>query len=204
MSEMASQITSITIVCSTIYSGADKRKYIISASLAFLWGIYRWPVNSPHKRPVTRKIFPFDDVIIHHISSKAVLVHWRQSFYLSAIYTTKAVLGSLARPLWKIAITHCVPGRLMFVLKQVIYLIGHLEIWTSFKMQYPNICYGIYFSRRCFVHLISSEWYRIPSMIRERLAQVIALGCQATNPFLGQCWLRSFSPDADSGQQWVG
>ena len=27
-------------------------------------GIHRGPVNSPHKWPVTRKMFPFDDVII--------------------------------------------------------------------------------------------------------------------------------------------
>ena len=27
-------------------------------------GIHRGPVNSPHKRPVTRKMFPFDDVIM--------------------------------------------------------------------------------------------------------------------------------------------
>ena len=30
-------------------------------------GIHRWPVNSPHKGPVTRKMFPFDDVIMHWI-----------------------------------------------------------------------------------------------------------------------------------------
>ena len=35
-----------------------------SASLAFVRGIHRWPVNSPHKWPVTRKMFPFDDVIM--------------------------------------------------------------------------------------------------------------------------------------------
>ena len=61
-----SQITShgsqITIVYSTVYSGGDQRKHQISASLAFVWGIHRWPVNSPHKWPVTRKRFPFDDV----------------------------------------------------------------------------------------------------------------------------------------------
>ena len=28
-----------------------------------LQGFHRWPVNSPHKGPVTRKMFPFDDVI---------------------------------------------------------------------------------------------------------------------------------------------
>ena len=35
-----------------------------SASVAFVRGIHRWPVNSPHKGPVTRKMFPFDDVIM--------------------------------------------------------------------------------------------------------------------------------------------
>ena len=64
MSPMASQITSLTIVYSTVYSGLDQRKHQSSASLAFLWGIHRWPVNSPHKGPVTRKMFPFDDVIV--------------------------------------------------------------------------------------------------------------------------------------------
>ena len=33
--------------------------------MAFLREIHQWPVNSPHKGPVTRKKFPFDDVIIH-------------------------------------------------------------------------------------------------------------------------------------------
>ena len=40
-----------------------KEKHQSSAALAFLRGIHRWPVNSPHKGPVTRKMFPFDDVI---------------------------------------------------------------------------------------------------------------------------------------------
>ena len=43
---------------------ADQRKHQSSWSLAFVWGIHRWPVNSPHKGPVTRKVFPFDDVIM--------------------------------------------------------------------------------------------------------------------------------------------
>ena len=53
-----------TIVYSTAYSDADQRKHQSSASLAFVRGIHRGPVNSPHKWPVTRKIFPFDDVIM--------------------------------------------------------------------------------------------------------------------------------------------
>ena len=64
MDAIASQITSFTIVYSTVYSDADQRKHQSSASLAFVRGIYRWPVNSPHKWPITRKIFPFDDVIM--------------------------------------------------------------------------------------------------------------------------------------------
>ena len=64
MSAMASQITSLTVVCSNVYSGADQTKHQSSASLAFVRGIHRWRVNSPHKGPVTRKMFPFDDVII--------------------------------------------------------------------------------------------------------------------------------------------
>ena len=64
MGVMASQITSLTIVYSTVYSGTDQRKHQSSASLAFLWGIHRWPVNYLHKCPTTRKMFPFDDVIM--------------------------------------------------------------------------------------------------------------------------------------------
>ena len=52
MGTMASQITSLAIVYSTVYSDADQRKH-------------RGPVNSPHKWPVTLKMFPFDDVIMN-------------------------------------------------------------------------------------------------------------------------------------------
>ena len=64
MSTIASLITSLTIVYWIVYSDADQRKHQSPASLAFVWGIHRGPVNSPHKWPVTRKMFPFDDVIM--------------------------------------------------------------------------------------------------------------------------------------------
>ena len=57
MSTMAFQITGVSIVCSTVCSDAYQRKLKSSASLAFVRGIHRWPVNSPHKGPVTRKCF---------------------------------------------------------------------------------------------------------------------------------------------------
>ena len=59
MNTMTSQISSLTIVYSTGYSGADQRKHQNPASLAFVRWIHRLPMNSPHKRPVTRKMFPF-------------------------------------------------------------------------------------------------------------------------------------------------
>ena len=65
MGAIASQITILNIVYSTVYSDADqRRKHQSSASQAFVRGIHRSPVNSPHKGPVTRKMFPFDDVIM--------------------------------------------------------------------------------------------------------------------------------------------
>ena len=79
---------------STVYSGADQRKHQSSMLLAFVWGIHPPPVNSPHKWPVMRKMFPFDDVIslmtstasptlgyINYILLK--LFHWSSCQYFS-------------------------------------------------------------------------------------------------------------------------
>ena len=57
MGAVASQITSLTIVYLTVYSGADQRKNQSSALLPLGRGIHRWPVNSPHNWPVTRYMF---------------------------------------------------------------------------------------------------------------------------------------------------
>ena len=65
MGTIASQITSLTIVYSTVYSGTHQRKHQSSASPVFVWGIHRSSMNSPHKGPVTRKMFLFDYVIIN-------------------------------------------------------------------------------------------------------------------------------------------
>ena len=64
MDTMTSQITGVPIVCSTDATCADQRKHQSSVSLAFVRGIHRWPVNSQHTRPATRKMFSFDDVIM--------------------------------------------------------------------------------------------------------------------------------------------
>ena len=75
MTTVASQITSLTIVYSTVYSDVDQRKHQGSASLAFVWGFHRGPVNSPHKGPETRKKFPFDDVIMWNCMIRVPFCH---------------------------------------------------------------------------------------------------------------------------------
>ena len=77
---LASQITSLTVVYSIVCSGVNQRKHQSSASLAFVWEIHRGPVNSPHKWPVTRKMFPFDDVIMRSrdiVDQSELRIEWQ-------------------------------------------------------------------------------------------------------------------------------
>ena len=102
MSLTASQIASLTIVYSTVYSDADQRVHQSSGSLAFVRGIHRGPVNSPHKGPVTRKMFPFDDVIMFYS-----LLH--ESWYGAVKYQIawKGIINSYK---WDVdmQISHCI------------------------------------------------------------------------------------------------
>ena len=104
MGTMASQITSLTIVYSTVYSDADQRKHQSSASLAFVRGIHRGLVNSPHKWTVTRKMFPFDDVIMILVKRKAKLISFDINtnsklyilpwhLHISAMVSTCVIIG---------------------------------------------------------------------------------------------------------------
>ena len=102
MGTMASQITGESIVKSTVCSGVNK-KYQSSASLHFVGGIHRWPVDPPHKKPATRNMFSFDDVIMTRIRGEA----WPQFSYHHPflIAWCKHMLG-LPRTLW----THVTGG----------------------------------------------------------------------------------------------
>ena len=114
MNMMASRITSLTIIYSTLYSGADERKYQSSASLAFVWGIHLWPVNSPHKWSVTRKMFPFDDVIMCDS-----LVLWQ-------INKKRAMLKAMANwLLWNHKKRHQMPKH-VFISVDVLYASYHI------------------------------------------------------------------------------
>ena len=83
MSAVASQITGASIIWSIVGPGADQNNLQSSASLAFVRGIHRWPVNSPHNRPVTRKMFPFDDVTMWHVivasPERSIYIPWQKA-----------------------------------------------------------------------------------------------------------------------------
>ena len=88
MGAITSQITSLMIVYSTVYSDADQSKHQSSASLAFVWEIHRGPVNFPHKWPVTRKMFPFDDVIMVQV----VNCHQSEELRVALVYNIKYLI----------------------------------------------------------------------------------------------------------------
>ena len=96
MGAIASQITSLTIVYSTVYSGAEQRKHQSSASLAFVRGLHRGPVNSPHKWPVTRKMFPFDDVIMISTHRKEWDVITSSKIQTGEAHNSDGIMGAMA------------------------------------------------------------------------------------------------------------
>ena len=102
MSSIASQITSLTIVYSTVYSRTDPRKHQSSASLAFVWGIHRWLVNFPHKAPVTRKMFPFDNIMTNASANSrdAGSLRRRRAHYDVTLMLTLDITSWWWRPFW--------------------------------------------------------------------------------------------------------
>ena len=118
MSLMASHITSLTIVYSTVYSGADHRKHQSSTSLAFVRGTHQGPVNSPHKWPVMRKMFPFDDVIMSQ-NNKVVFPRPVIWLPISSCYITANNVCPIGLLLW-----------------------GWLWLWIAFS-QFTSACSSI-------------------------------------------------------------
>ena len=89
MSAMASEITGVTIIYSTVCSGADQRKYLSSASLAFVRGIHRSPVNPPSQRASNA-----ENVSIwwrHH--RKLVTIMWKET--VEIIDLTRVIVTSV-------------------------------------------------------------------------------------------------------------
>ena len=128
MGAMASQITSLTIVYSIVYSGANQRKHQSSASLAFVGGIHRRPVNSPHKGPVTRKMLPFDNIIMQGIYNIFSIVSHLFIMHLCSMYLSMAVKRSHIQYRLSYKTSYCKANRQM----------GKLNIACDFKSWYGN------------------------------------------------------------------
>ena len=92
MSAIASQITSLAIVYTTVYPDAYQRKHQSSASLAFVRGIHPGPANPPHKWPVTRKMFPFDDIIMYYDMDYSFDNEWKLSIAINSMVCGKIVI----------------------------------------------------------------------------------------------------------------
>ena len=149
MSTMPSQITSLTIVYSTVYSAADQRKHQRSASLALVRGIHRWPVNSLHKGPVTRKMFQFDDVIMH-IWLMDVMNHSFSSITHAPLFrggaddVYESLLGD-SRLVMNIhnPFMHCATSQCVFKMRDVIMLMRAVTIVAAWQQHRPPRRYPV-------------------------------------------------------------
>ena len=151
MSVMASQITSLIIVYLTVYSGAGQRKHQSSASLAFVRGLHRWPANSPHKCPVTRKMFQFDDVIMNH-----QFYSWRHFASAANIIESEYVQS---RGNFRKSLCWCHASLQHIHIRMVSYISlwpGSHKIKTSIppKQHFQNNCR----EKRCAFDLLNTLW----------------------------------------------
>ena len=121
MGAIASQITSLTVIYSTVYSDAGQRKHQSSTSVTFVRGIHRWPINYPHKGPVTRKIFPFDDVIIFNENSGCAQRYMEtyETFVLCILFSNQNADKSgfmVSNEFYDISLIHALNENVLFVL----------------------------------------------------------------------------------------
>ena len=132
---MALQTTSITFVYWTVYSGAAQGKHQSSASLAFLRRIHRWPMNSPHKWPVKRKMVPFDvvimtivilninSVLIEEFGVSAMIFGCQPDEHLASLMTTNRIIS-----------VYCFLGVILFLMYvdlHCLYSIGNIISTTT-------------------------------------------------------------------------
>ena len=151
MSAMASQITSLTVVYSSVYSGAHQRKHQSSASLAFMRGIHRLPVNSSHKGPVTRKMFPFDKNTERHTAH--TIVSWPNPKQWVSVHTSD----------------------LMMIIRQIIYILSIIT-WEMGKLKTHSPTYCImdnWENMASYSHTRQniSDWDFINTMSSDKFAQ---------------------------------
>ena len=183
ISAMASEIHGVSTVYSRLCSGVDQRKHQSSASLAFVRGLHRRPVSSPHKGLVTRKMFPFDDVIVYfwipvYIIQVCCLFVKRMPNYMwfHAMLTSLSGLCVLARNWSKesseyIRVNHRESS------------ICNVFILPQLLQENPNIQFSVYLLCWAFNVAVAVRWL-FGGCID------IGLGAQSTNSHLTE-WSRS-------------
>ena len=86
MTTMASQITSITVVYSTVYSDAVQRKHQSSASLGFVWGIHRDRWIPRTKGQLRGKCF---HLMTSSWSSDVIMVQFTDAYMRTPVFVSK-------------------------------------------------------------------------------------------------------------------
>ena len=158
MSAVASQITGVSIVCSTVGSGANQRKHQSSASLAFVRGIHRWPLNSPHKRPLTRKMFSFDDAIMHRMNPP----------HSDLIYTTKKAQQNHTQLAWMCTLTG------LFDAKSMPYLMLTLPL-IQLKTNFSELFLSTKCNWKCRLNHVA-YFVKRNDMLREHIREINIFG----------------------------
>ena len=165
MTMVASQITSVSIVYSAVGSGVGQRKHQSPTSLVFVREIHRWPVNSPHKGPVTRKMFPFCDVIMVTLDrhsdcrqSRALLLTQRPGA-LAKFQLTLEWCHNKRDSVWYHRRFDCLPNRLF---RRRSKKISKLRV-TGLCEGNPAVTGGFPLQRASNAenfHFMTSSWYR--------------------------------------------
>ena len=141
MSAIASQITSVSIVYLALCSGEDQRKQQSCASLAFVMGNHRWPLNFPHKGPLTRKIFAFDDITIQNkkgvnywiCCSSLMWGNTKHIVHLAILVVSSTTMKTIVSQLPKLTLHLNVETKMMLILPKGMYI-------TDFCLMDRTLC----------------------------------------------------------------
>ena len=144
MSAMASQINGVHIVYSTVCSETYQGKHQSSASLAFVRGIHRWPVNSSHKGPVTRKMCPFDDVITEAATKTTSIRGHNIKYFFDASYSSNKCSETYHQR-WRSRLVYSKHGAIFYcgLLLYILYTSGCtlqdiVDSWIHFELHSTN------------------------------------------------------------------
>ena len=141
MSAIAPQIPGVLIIYSIVCS--DQRKHQSSAALAFVRGIHRWPVNSPHKWQVTRKC-------LHLMTSSWVLCVLSSRKHTTQPYTEiKCILVDIGDTLQCILLANATYSTNGVFISINLYAMRFITLTT--RISYKDVCNCNFTEMRCLL-----------------------------------------------------